>query len=147
MIQDHLLGEIVTEDSTEKCLLKSRKVESKTEQRKLLGIKTSMTYDAIHTRARNKSRNRSSHSKSCKYCGKVHGKGNCPAYGKKCRKCRRENHFKSVCSTEKHDTSRHRPKKGKGKKFHKINEKKMKLWMIWQTKSNLYSTMMLGSIQ
>ena len=47
-IQDHLLGEIVTEDSAEKCLLESCKVESKIEQRKLLGIKTSMTYDAIY---------------------------------------------------------------------------------------------------
>ena len=33
-IQDHLLGEIVTEDTPEKCLLESRKVESKIEQRK-----------------------------------------------------------------------------------------------------------------
>ena len=43
--QDHLLGEIVSEDSAEKCLLESRKIESKIEQRKLLGIKTAMTYD------------------------------------------------------------------------------------------------------
>ena len=28
-IQDHLLGEIVAEDSSEKCLLESRKIESK----------------------------------------------------------------------------------------------------------------------
>ena len=41
-IQDHLLGEIVSEDS-EKCLLELRKIESKIEQRKLLGIKTVMT--------------------------------------------------------------------------------------------------------
>ena len=27
-IQDHLLGEIVAEDSSEKCLLESRKIES-----------------------------------------------------------------------------------------------------------------------
>ena len=38
-IQDHLLGEIGTEDSTEKCLLESCKVESKIEKRKLLEIK------------------------------------------------------------------------------------------------------------
>ena len=31
-IQDHLLGEIVTEDSAEKCLLESCKVESKIEK-------------------------------------------------------------------------------------------------------------------
>ena len=46
-IQDHLLGEILAEDTPEKCLFESRKVESKIEQQKLLGIKTSMTYDAV----------------------------------------------------------------------------------------------------
>ena len=57
-IQDNLLGEIVTEDSEMKCLLESCKVGSKIEQRKLLGIKTFMTYDAIY-RGRNKSRGKS----------------------------------------------------------------------------------------
>ena len=53
-IQDHLLGEITLEDTAEKCLLESRTIESKTEQRKLLGIKTSMTYNAIYEdRSRN----------------------------------------------------------------------------------------------
>ena len=46
-IQDHLLGEIVAEDSSEKCLLELRKVESKIEQRKLLGIKAAISYDSI----------------------------------------------------------------------------------------------------
>ena len=71
-IQDHLLGEIVLEDTAEKCLLESRKIESKIEQRKLLGIKTSMTYDAIY-RGRNKSKGKhhgrncsSSSNKTCK---------------------------------------------------------------------------------
>ena len=35
-IQDHLLGEIVPEDTKEKCLLESRKIELKIEKRKLL---------------------------------------------------------------------------------------------------------------
>ena len=42
-IQDHLLGEILVEDTPEKCLFESQKIESKIEQQKLLGIKTSMT--------------------------------------------------------------------------------------------------------
>ena len=54
-IQDHLLGEITPEDTAEICLLESRKIESKIEQRKLLGIKTSMTYDTIY-RGRDRSR-------------------------------------------------------------------------------------------
>ena len=104
-IQDHLLGEIVVEDTPEKCLLESRKVESKIEQRKLLGIKAAISYDAIQTngfrgrgrdkfRSNSKGRRRSSSSiRNCKYCGKSHNRGNCPAYGKKCSKCRRGKSF------------------------------------------------------
>ena len=34
----------------------------------------------------------------CQYCGYDHRKGdNCPAFGKRCRKCNKENHFSSVC--------------------------------------------------
>ena len=72
-------------------------------------------------------RGRSSSSiRNYKYCGKSHNKGNCPAFGKKCQKCGKDIHFKSVCKssgTDKCEPSRHRPKqKGKGKRFHEINE-------------------------
>ena len=78
--QDHL-GEITPEDNSDECLLETRKVESKIEQCKLLGIKTSMTYDAIHSnnRGRSKSRNKNqgcsqsqSSIRNCKYYGKSH---------------------------------------------------------------------------
>ena len=59
-IQDHLLGEIVAEDTSEKCLLESRRIESKIEQRKLLGIKAAVSYDSIQTnRSRGKFRSQS----------------------------------------------------------------------------------------
>ena len=38
--------------------------------------------------------------KLCMYCGKRHLKGNCPAYGKVCHKCKKKNHFSSVCKAE-----------------------------------------------
>uniref|UniRef100_A0A2S2PCF5 RNA-directed DNA polymerase n=1 Tax=Schizaphis graminum TaxID=13262 RepID=A0A2S2PCF5_SCHGA len=38
--------------------------------------------------------------KLCKFCNFMHGKGKCPAYGKKCLKCNKFNHFKSVCKSE-----------------------------------------------
>ena len=130
-IQDHLLGEIVVEDTSEKCLLESRKIESKIEQRKLLGIKAAVSYDSIHTnnrsrsKFRNQSKGRAKSSSSicnCKYCGKLHNKRNCPAYGKKFQKCGKENHFKAVCkSGNNRDHSKPRGKTGK-KKFHEINE-------------------------
>ena len=133
-IQDHLLGEILAEDTSEKCLLESRKIESKIEQRKLLGIKAAISYDSIQTnnrgrgKFRSKSQNRgrsNSGIRNCKYCGKSHNRGNCPAYGKKCQKCGKENPFKAVCksgSSDKRDHSKPRGKKGKNKKFHEVNE-------------------------
>ena len=133
-VQDHLLGEIKAEDPSEKCLLKSRKIESKIKQRKFLGIKTAMTYDSIKNhrgrgkfRSKSQSRGRSASTiKNCKYCGKSHNKGSCPAFGKRCQKCGKDNHFKAICksgSDSKRDHSRQRPKnKGKGKKFHEVNK-------------------------
>ena len=37
--------------------------------------------------------------RQCYYCGRSHAQGarNCPAYGKKCDKCEKMNHFSSVC--------------------------------------------------
>ena len=35
--------------------------------------------------------------KQCNYCGKVHEFGKCPAFGKKCAKCKKVNHFAAVC--------------------------------------------------
>ena len=91
-IQDHLLGEIKAEDLSKKCLLEARKIESKIEERKLLGIKTAMTYDSIQHRGRGKFRSKSqgrgqstSNVKNCKYFGKSHNKGNCPAFSKRCQ--------------------------------------------------------------
>ena len=133
-IQDHLLGEILAEDTSEKCLLELRKIESKIKQRKLLGIRAAISYDSIQTnnrgrgkfRSQSKGRAKSSSSVcNCKYCGKSHNKGNCPAYGKRCQKCGKENHFKAVCksgSSDKRDHSKPRGKKVKNKKLHKVNE-------------------------
>ena len=36
--------------------------------------------------------------KNCNFCGRVHEPRKCPAFGKKCLKCDRRNHFAVVCS-------------------------------------------------
>ena len=46
-IQDTVLRKIESDNTIGKCLLKVTKVESQIEQRKILGIKTGMSYDAI----------------------------------------------------------------------------------------------------
>lgn len=42
-------------------------------------------------------RQKSSHANTCHYCGTVHGKANCPAYGVICKACGKRNHFARVC--------------------------------------------------
>ena len=38
--------------------------------------------------------------KNCKFCGKSHRYGKCPAFGKTCSKCSKKNHFAAVCKTK-----------------------------------------------
>ena len=37
---------------------------------------------------------------SCGKCGYDHGKQQCPAYGKRCNRCKRLNHFQKMCKIE-----------------------------------------------
>ena len=52
-----------------------------------------------HRRGHSASRNDRSVDRPCQYCGRHHdaSKKSCPAYGQTCAKCRRRNHFASVC--------------------------------------------------
>ena len=45
-----------------------------------------------------KSPNRS--QKACGYCGSIHEKRKCPAFGKSCNKCKKMNHFATVCRSK-----------------------------------------------
>ena len=42
----------------------------------------------------------SKRGQDCGKCGRSHEKGCCPAYGKKCRKCSKPNHFEKVCKSD-----------------------------------------------
>ncbi|CAI6369196.1 unnamed protein product [Macrosiphum euphorbiae] len=53
---------------------------------------------SVNNKKTNNNCNRS--DKLCKYCNFMHGKGKCPAYGKKCLKCNKFNHFQNVCKSE-----------------------------------------------
>ena len=51
--------------------------------------------------------------KSCKFCGRSHVRGQCPADGKACNKCAKKGHFASMCpNTPKGKTSNDPPSKG-----------------------------------
>ena len=95
-IQDHLLGEISEMDNSVRALYEARKVEPKLAQRKMLGIVTpaALSVEAIHRSFKTKSDTHTTHTDytDCKFCGKVHNKGKCPAFGKVCKKCGHKNH-------------------------------------------------------
>ena len=38
---------------------------------------------------------------NCRNCGTRHGARECPAYGKTCRNCQRQNHFQNMCRSRK----------------------------------------------
>ena len=66
---------------------------------KINDVSTS-TVSAIRTEGMEKKTRDRKEDQNCKYCGLKHAKRNCPAYGKTCHKCRRKNHFATVCKTK-----------------------------------------------
>ena len=122
-IQDHLLGEISETDNSVKALYEARRIESKLAQRKMLGIVTpaALSVEAIHRSFKNKSKGFKSQTDytDCKFCGRSHDKGKCPAYGKVCNNCGRKNHFESKCMLK---SNSDRPKKSKSKFSHKCGK-------------------------
>ena len=130
-IQDHLLGEISETDNSVKALYEARKIESKLAQRKMLGIVTpaALSVEAIHRNFKSKSKSKSKGFKShtdytdCRFCGKSHDKGKCPAYGKVCNNCGCKNHFESKCMSK---SNSDRPRRSKSsQKCGKCGHKKV----------------------
>ena len=98
---------------------------------------------SAHTLSKRWPSGRGNNGQHCGKCGKSHERGNCPAYGKTCDRCKGINHFKAVCRskvTAKMAQSPHRGKKshpqrqgsmgsyngqGKGGGNHQQQKKKM----------------------
>lgn len=59
-----------------------------------------------------KSRNTRKNKSDCWYCGTFHPRGECPAYGKQCYRCKKYNHLEEVCeSLAKHRKRRQKPER------------------------------------
>ena len=113
-IQEHLLNDIGDDHDLNHCLQETCKIELRLAQHKLLGLK-SVQYDAIgNQRDQERSKKKSSKSKDkrpqsrsqsgirdCKYCGSNHPHRQCPAYGKHCKACGKENNFAKKCRSGK----------------------------------------------
>ena len=52
---------------------------------------------SAHALAKRRPDGRHNNGHRCGKCGKSHERGNCPAYGKTCDKCKGINHFKAIC--------------------------------------------------
>ena len=69
---------------------------------------------SAHALSKRQPSGRGNNGQHCGKCGKSHERGNCPAYGKTCDKCKGTNYFKAVCCskvTAKTGQSPHRSKK------------------------------------
>ena len=110
-IQDHLLGEISETGNSIKSLYGARKIKSKLEQRKMLGIVTPDCLVDINA----VKKGRTTHKvNDCDYCGCSHERGSCPAYGKTCNRCGRKNHFANKCKQTDNDSKSHSRPRSKG---------------------------------
>ncbi len=81
----------------DKCLRVYRAMEISREHSKTIG----QVVEEVHALQR-KTKTDKSMEISCKFCGKVHErqKAKCPAFGKKCKKCGKENHFTVTCRSK-----------------------------------------------
>ena len=69
---------------------------------------------SVHALSKRRPSGCGNNGQHCGKCGKSHERGNCPAYGKSCDKCKGMNHFKAVCHskvTARMGQSPHRSKK------------------------------------
>ena len=53
-----------------------------------------------HALTKRRPSGRGNNGHHCGKCGKPHERGNCPAYGKTCDRCKGINHFKAVCHSK-----------------------------------------------
>lgn len=97
----------------DKCIQVCRATElSRESSRTLAG---GQTVEEVHMIKRTARQDRDN-TVSCKFCGNTHerDKNKCPAFGKRCKKCGKENHFAVRCKTKQD--------KDKGKRVHHVTE-------------------------
>ncbi len=91
----------------EKCLDTCRAAEMTSQQ--LKAIDGNGEVEAVHAVGQKTKKKKSSKQaredrlsesrRNCTYCGTQHAKKHCPAWGHQCKKCKRNNHFASVCKS------------------------------------------------
>ena len=89
------------------CLEIHQAYEQTTNNLREMNKETYIKMDQVEERKSENKRNTSDnyHEKErCRNCGRTHKfvKSACPAWGKRCNKCKQENHFAAQCKTPKH---------------------------------------------
>lgn len=120
MIRDRIVMGVFSKDTQERLLRASdltldmaikhcRACEASKSQSRVLQSEVSIS--ELKSRDKYNNNNKKLTDKPCMYCGTKHVKGKCPAYGKKCKKCQRLNHFATVCKSKGNMESRDDRKK------------------------------------
>ncbi|KAK7111890.1 hypothetical protein V1264_011443 [Littorina saxatilis] len=115
LIKDRLVGGILSDQVRGRLLREAdltlkkaedicRAAEATEAQLKLMNEEQSTSVNAVKHRNKEKpSEAAASRSEAtpvnCRYCGKTHQRRKCPAYGQVCNKCKKKNHFASVCQS------------------------------------------------
>ncbi|XP_031335047.1 uncharacterized protein K02A2.6-like [Photinus pyralis] len=126
MIRDRIVMGVSSKEVREKLLRESdltltkaitfcRAVEVSRTQVKVLENEQELSLNAVQRRT--KFNYKSAETHSCQYCGFVHQKGKCVAFGKQCKKCLKMNHFASVCMQVKKQSN-----VSDNKKVHNVRE-------------------------
>ncbi|KAL6455331.1 hypothetical protein MHYP_G00362250 [Metynnis hypsauchen] len=91
----------------DKCVQLCRATELSRENRQTL---EGRAVEEVHVIRKYASKDRDNEI-SCKFCGKRHerNKKKCPAFGKKCMKCGRDNHFAAMCKTRAETRKQRKP--------------------------------------
>ena len=112
MIRDRIVVGVYSEEVKEKLLQEAnltldksveiiKVVEGSKRHIKSMANGTESSIDAVrksaHKGVKQKVTKQASNSKQCGRCGEKHEKGQCPAYGKKCLKCNKRNHYAKMC--------------------------------------------------
>ena len=107
LIKDRIVGGIKS-DKVRQALLKEYDLDLEKAERICRASETAENQLAImnddieklsvnNLKFQNTNSKKSNGEDSCKFCGRSHRFGKCPAYGKVCAKCKKRNHFANVC--------------------------------------------------
>ena len=118
-VQESNLATLTYEMVIEKAKAHERNVlEYKDHQASHGGANSAPSYNdpllSAHALSKRWPSGRGNNGQRCGKCGKSHERGNCPAYGKSCNRCKGINHFQAVCRSKvaaKTGQSPHRSKK------------------------------------